>query len=32
MKKKKENKKPIIPENVQTMLCAMCGQGTCNGK
>lgn len=29
---KKEYKKPVIPENVQSMFMAMCGQGTCNGR
>lgn len=32
MKMKKEYKKPVIPKDVQSMVCAMCGQGTCNGK
>lgn len=29
---KKEYKKPIIPENVQSMVCYQCNQGACNGK
>lgn len=29
---KKQYKKPIIPKDVQSVLCAMCSQGTCNGK
>lgn len=29
---KKEYKKPMIPVNVQSMVCAMCNQGTCNGR